>query len=389
MLSKRLSEITISDIEGLRGFAEDRYLDFKSAPVGGADRDRREFVADVTAFANAGGGDIVFGIVTDDGVVSQAPGIEIPDLDKEKLRLGDLIRSGTEPRLSRFDFGWVPKAGNRGFLIVRVPRSWAAPHRVTLQGHDKFYVRNSAGKHPMNVDELRQAFTLSETLIQRMRAFRSERLAIIPSNEGVFPLMPGAQLVFHGLPLISFVDPPDIDVGDYSKTSFFPPFGSGGHSWQHTLEGLVTHTPLQADGVRAYTMLFRNGIIEGVGNLPIEGGNGTPKVIGLGRVEAYILNGWSALLSTSQAYGIEAPFYVFVSLLNVRGVAPRVSVEWSIENGGWPCRQSRLLLPELEVDTNQLAQPNTALFKSVFDRISNAFGLPRSHSYDGTGKYIR
>ena len=76
---------------------------------------------------------------------SSAIGFELPDVDKEKLRLGDLIRSGTEPRLSRFDFAWLPKESTRGVLIIRVPRSWAAPHRVTLQSHDKFYVRNSAG----------------------------------------------------------------------------------------------------------------------------------------------------------------------------------------------------------------------------------------------------
>jgi Putative DNA-binding domain len=388
MLTKRLSEITILDIQALRGVAESRYLDFKSAPVGAADRDRREFLADVTAFANGSGGDIVFGVTTTDGAAADVPGIELADADKEKLRLGDLIRSGAEPRLNYFDMVWLPIEGARGVLIIRVPRSWIAPHRVTLQGHDKFYARNSAGKHPMNVGELRSAFTLSETIVERIRGFRSDRLNFILSEEGPFSLMPGAQLVFHGVPFSAFVDPPSLDLSDYSKTRLFPPFGSGGHSWQHTLEGLATHTPLRADGIRAYTMLFRNGIIEAVAGLTIEGGNATPRLLELFRVEHYILEGWAALTGTAREYGIEAPFYIFVSIIGVRGVAAHFPETWMLdENTVRPCRQDRLVLPELEVGIDSVGQPSTALFKDIFDRIANAFGLSGSPSYDQAGRY--
>jgi hypothetical protein len=41
---------------GQSAASQSRYLDFSSAPVGNADKDRREFVADISAFANASGG---------------------------------------------------------------------------------------------------------------------------------------------------------------------------------------------------------------------------------------------------------------------------------------------------------------------------------------------
>jgi predicted HTH transcriptional regulator len=179
MLVKRLHELTIEDVKGLTGVAESVHLDFKSAVVGTADRDKREFLADVTAFANAAGGDLIFGATTLDGVAAEIRGVELDDPDREKLRLGDLIRSGAEPRLSHFDIVWLPMVENRGVLVLRIPRSWIAPHRVTLQGHDKFYIRNSAGKHPMNVDELRRAFTLAEGVADRVR--RSGRNALVHS----------------------------------------------------------------------------------------------------------------------------------------------------------------------------------------------------------------
>jgi predicted HTH transcriptional regulator len=125
MLNKRLSELTPTDFHALIGLSESRYLDFKSAPVGGSHDDRREFLADVSAFANGAGGDIVYGITEQEGVADAAPGITLADADQEKLRLADLIRSALEPRLSNFEVEWVPRAGNVGYrhrrAVLRLP----------------------------------------------------------------------------------------------------------------------------------------------------------------------------------------------------------------------------------------------------------------------------
>jgi hypothetical protein len=55
MLTGRLEDLKLADIERLKdsGVTESRFIDFKAAPVGGTDRDKREFVADVTAFRQA------------------------------------------------------------------------------------------------------------------------------------------------------------------------------------------------------------------------------------------------------------------------------------------------------------------------------------------------
>jgi hypothetical protein len=231
------------------------------APVGSSYEDRREFVADVTAFANAAGGDIVFGVRAKDGVASEVPGITLDNPDKEKLRLGDLIRAATEPRLANVSMEWLPIQGNIGVLVVRIPRSWIAPHRVTLQGHDKFYVRNVAGKHPMNVDELRQAFTLAESVAERIRAFKTERVRTILGDEGPFPVPPGVKLIFHAVPLSAFVDPPPEVKLTSGTAEHLRPLDQMGYDGRYTLEGYANYR--RANGsVRAYTLAFRNGIIE-------------------------------------------------------------------------------------------------------------------------------
>ena len=56
-------------------------------------------------------------------------------------------------------------------LIVRIPKSWNSPHMIDFRGKTKFYTRNSAGKHQMDIDELRMSFSLSESIIEKIKSF--------------------------------------------------------------------------------------------------------------------------------------------------------------------------------------------------------------------------
>jgi predicted HTH transcriptional regulator len=70
MLTKRLEDIDLADIEALRanGVAEGHFLDFKATGVADSRDDRREFLADASAFANASGGAIIYGVTESAGV---------------------------------------------------------------------------------------------------------------------------------------------------------------------------------------------------------------------------------------------------------------------------------------------------------------------------------
>jgi hypothetical protein len=377
MLTQRLEDLKLADIEGLKDTPESRFIDFKSAPVGSADKDRREFVADVTAFANAAGGDIVFGVATKDGVASDVPGITLADPDKEKLRLSDLIRTATEPRLTSFSMEWLPMQGSIGVLVVRVPRSWIAPHRVTLQGHDKFYVRNAAGKHPMNVDELRQAFTLAETVAERIRTFKTERVRTVLADEGPFPIPPGVKLILHLVPLNAFVAPAELKLTP-GAAECLRPLDVSDYSGRYTLEGYANYQ--RVDGsTRAYTLAFRNGIVEAVSLCFLT----EEKKMNTACVERLILEGWSNSLLFFCQHRIEPPLYAFVTLTNMKGIAghkPRA--EESV-----PYRRDLLSLPELAVSAEQLSTEPTVLWRPLFDILANALGFERSFNYSADGQY--
>ena len=148
----------------------------------------------VSAFANTAGGDLLLGVEAVEGVATALPGLDLDNPDGETLRLENMIRDGLEPRLPRVEVCPVKIAEHRYVLVVRVPRSWIAPHRV--RKNRQFYARNAAGAYPLDVGELRAAFTMSETVAARIRDFRTYRLARIHGRET--PVGLGGRAVGRG-----------------------------------------------------------------------------------------------------------------------------------------------------------------------------------------------
>ena len=164
MISKRLEDIVEADLALLaNSVPEGKTIEYKTAIPGSSNGDKKECPADVLSFANTSGGDLIFGIDEARGAPTAIPGLALPDPDLEVRRLDSIINDGLEPRI-RFAIRAIQRNGKLPILIVRCEQSWIGPHRVIFKGHDKFYARNSAGKYPMDVSELRSAFTLANSL---------------------------------------------------------------------------------------------------------------------------------------------------------------------------------------------------------------------------------
>src|SRR3954470_15985012 len=306
MLAQRLDELSFTTIEALvaAGLREGRTLDFKRDPVGGRDEDKPEFLADVSAFANTAGGDLLFGVEESGGEATAAPGVALDDPDAEIRRLDGVLRAGLDPRLPTVDLRWLPGPNGRGFLIVRVPRSFLAPHRVVFRDHAKFYGRNSAGKHPLDVAELRAAFLSADGLVQSIRRFRQERLGLIEAGEGALPLRPTATLVLHIVPLSAFATASEIAI-DENRT-LLPPLTSGsGFNTRHTLEGFASFVGREdmLDSVSSYTLLFRSGIVEAVSAVGYGGEQGP--MIPAPPVEAALLRFYPHFMESLGKLGLE------------------------------------------------------------------------------------
>jgi hypothetical protein len=157
---------------------------------------------------------------------------------------------------------------------------------------------------------------------------------------------------------------------------------AGGYNQIHTLEGPVTHTGPQGGTISAYTLHFRNGIVEGVTECAARGGQ--PNSIPLTPVEGRIARAVSDYLKYWDEKGVGPPYYLFVSILAAQGFSGISTSMWS--DGGVPLKRQHLLLPS-QVLTQSEGTPVETLLRPTFDLLWNGFGYAGSINFNEHDRY--
>ena len=384
MIPKLLDQISMDDIEALVAdqVHEGRTIDYKAALPGDQSDEKVKFLASVSAFANASGGDLVYGVTESEGVPTSIDGLAISDVEAAILRLENMIRDGIEPRIT--DIRIQPVTGfTRGpVLIIRIPQSWAAPHMVTFGMRSPFYARGSTGKHPMDVTELRAAFALSGSLPERMRRFRDERLSLIIAGDTPVRLSPGSKITVHLIPLSAFTTNQSLSVALIrAKEIDMPPLGASGWCSRINLDGIVTSSGDDRQLSKAYCQLFRSGIVEAV-SARLLGDGDTQRFIASVAYEREVIGSVAKYLATLETLAVPFPIVIMVSLTSAKGVSMYVGSGF---DGGSPIDRDTVCLPDVMVE----ARPDdvSRLLQPVFDAIWNACGLERSFNYDAGGNW--
>lgn len=386
MISKGIEAIEISDIQALvdGGVRENRTTEYKAELPGNSDADKVRFLAEVSALANTDGGDLIFGIQDEGGVPSGFPGIASDDLDADLLRLEQIIRNGLEPKVQNVRLKLIEGA-DRKAIIVRLPKSFEAPHRVSFKDHSKFYARNSAGKFPMDTWELRTAFLSGEDVPKRIRQFRSERIAQLRGRDEVpMPLAEGGLLCLHIVPLASFVTRIELPIyaERNNRVEGVRPPGASGWNSRFNLDGVVNYSGGRGEPCSSYSQLYRNGVVECVEAMDWESDK---KYI---PSEAYERDSIEVVTSAFELYrkvGIEPPVLVYLSFVGVAGY--RFAVNRSRFMGSEAVAdRDDLLVPDVRVVN--FDEPVEATLRPVFDMVWNAFGYLRSFNYDEDGRWV-
>ena len=318
MIEKPVKAIDVATLEALveNGVPEGKTLEYKRELSLGSDEGKRKFLATVCAFANADGGDLVIGLEEDKGAPMKLLGQENANIDREKVRMEQMLRSGLEPRVPGIEIHPVALGNEKWVVIVRVPASWTAPHRV--KETRKFHIRHSAGVCELDIGEIRTAFAMSETLVQRIEDFRSERIGRIHSGRTPVVLGRNSCMVVHLVPVGAFrtVTAIDIEIME-TKGKFLHPLGGGGfNDFFPNLHGLLTLARGFDEGVRAYTQTFRTGAVEGVYVLPVnDNGTYVPSIA----YEEYVLGFVTSYLKCTRDFDIQPPYYMFLSFVAIKG----------------------------------------------------------------------
>jgi hypothetical protein len=268
MIEKPLSTITAADIERLvtETTSEGRTIEFKRDLPGTKDSDRKEFLADVSSFANAVGGDIIYGVEEKDGIAARAGGLAVTNVDAELLRLDQMIRTGIGPRLIGCQLQAIPGLPNGPAIVLRIPRSWQGPHIVSFQQDFRFYSRSTNGKFRMDATDVRDAVLRTQSIEERIRIFRADRVARIAGGETPIPLDGTKVICIHIVPFESFGAARLVDLRLASEqTSLLRPFYDNGNSGaRFNIDGVYTYAASGAETSGGYVQCFRSGILEAV-----------------------------------------------------------------------------------------------------------------------------
>lgn len=397
MINKDIDQITEQDLQELvdNEIIEIKTLEYKAELPGNADSDKKEFLADVSSFANASAGDIIYGITSDNTCKPLAvEGIAINNVDAEIRRLDQIIQSGIEPRISYEPIHHIELGNSKYVLIIRIPRSWRKPHRISFKEDHKFWSRSTSSKYRLDVGELRNIFNLSETLGERIRRFREDRISSIIADETFIPLGENPKVVLHLIPLISFEfgQRYDISIVDKNPGKFNAiGFNTGNIGYEklggkYNLDGFQKYFYDNEGGT--YAQLFGNGIIESVDGRTISFGK-----INYRLFAERLINSTDDYLSLMKELSIESPILFFLSLLDIIGYKMQIpndncpydnpNIRYYIEK--YSIDRNNLILPEVTIENYD--EPVKKILKPCFDSIWNACGLERDFNYDENGNW--
>ena len=386
MIAKSVDQITEEDLQVLKdnSVSEGKTIEYKQSLPSKSDSGKKEFLADVSSFANASGGDLIYGVSESKGIITAIDGLEVDDIDQEISRLENIIRTGIEPRTPSYRIQPVELKNSKYVLIIRVRQSWIGPHRVIFNKDYQFYSRNSNGKHPLDVAELRVAFNLSETITERIRKFREDRLAKIIADETHAPLNDNPKIVLHIIPIISFNPAQTYDISKVaSHPESMPPIRSGGY-YRYNLDGFLTYSQDREGKSRSYVQLFKNGIIEAVEAFLLRPRGARPTIPSI-TFEKELIKSFADYLYTLKTLGVEPPIFIFLTLLGVKGYSMGIDT-WKYDiDEVHTIDRDILQLPEVIIESYNVI-PEKVL-KPCFDSIWNACGFPRSFNYNDNDEW--
>lgn len=386
MFIKKFADINEDDLTQLiaNGVPEGITIEYKRDLPGESDSDKKEFLADVSSFANTSGGYIIYGLDEEAGLPREIAPLVVEDADAYVRKVDEMIRMSIQPRMEA-THRFVDVAGGK-VLLLKVERSTLRPHRVVFKSHDKFYMRGAAGKYSMDTVQLRDAFLHGESLAQKIRVFHSDRIASLCADETPVPLASKSMLCLHIIPASAFETSQRLTPATHLNDAKLEPICSSGWSPRINLDGvLVTTGSRRGDGAYAYTQLYRSGIIEAVA-AGILGDN--PRDDGVVYIpsllyEQEVRKAFPRYMSFLQEAGVQPPFYVFLTLTGVKGKQLGISSSWMSFGETYPVDRDVLSLPECYVE-NYDTDVDT-IFRPMFDVVWNCCGYARSRNYNNEG----
>ncbi|MCR9226621.1 MAG: ATP-binding protein [Flavobacteriaceae bacterium] len=382
ILGIRVDKLQEADIKRLveNQIQENSSLDYKKELSISNDKDKKEFLFDVSAMYNTDGGCLVYGIEEEKDSNNQntgkpkiITGIEIENSDKLIQKIEDIVKNCTEPSINQMLINEL-KVDGKNILIIGIPKGLGLPAMVTYNQTNKFYKRRNSGKFAVDVYELNSMFMQNQVLKEKAGKFRRERIKSVLNQESIPNLKVDNSFFIHLIPF-SFLDNHIVDFSKAEKDNILGmrPMGTSGWDSMYNIDGFATFgTSSNRNQVTSYNQIFRNGIYEifttelffdyGDGNIAFNGKRMIEETIRCIKEGLKVLNHMQ----------FEPPFLISFSFHNVLGKLLYNDVSFyrkAFQRNDiiFPL----IMAPTYESDIYSLMKPN-------FDILWQSFGFPKS-----------
>lgn len=368
-------------------WTETHTLDFKAQLPPSDDAGKDEFRKDICAFANADGGDIVYGISEKGGKAHAINSIQGRDFDGEKRRLLQILEAQVEPRIQGVKLQHYLLVDGGFVLLVRVPSSFDGPHRHGKTTGHRFVMRNNTLTSDMTYDHLRDAFGRRATLLERAAQFRAQRITKIMERKTPRLIRSGPLAVLHIVSMGGLAGRANVDVASLHKDHSILKIQDDEY-WKRAtnLDGLVMYPDDDPDGLEAYSQIFRNGAFEVAMHVGRESRQGHEKVSEvIGEIVADLIrDGLRAYARAATHLGVFGPSVISLSLLNTAGTILSTTRHFSSK-----VAEDQFDLPESWIEDINAPLDIDALTQPILDMAYQCYGMSKCDLFNDQGLRIR
>ncbi|WP_316740646.1 ATP-binding protein [Pedobacter antarcticus] len=367
---------------------ESEHLEYKRELNLNTTKEKKEFLADVSAFANSKGGIICYGIeeARKGGKLTALIPVESDNIDQLQLKLDNLLRDGVSPRMDAVEIITIKVSPSKYVVLIKVLESVDAPHQVVYDKTDKFYRRGFAGKYQMNEQQIEKAIYKRDNLQKDIKVFLERSYNKMTKDEFPVELFPFPKLMLTLIPVAYFTD--DIVDINSEEAKKLAPLGGGNRDTKLNNSGRLSYSTMPGNRLRnAYIQLYRNGTIETVNSYALFPNKGKFYVATL---EKYVLEFVDEYMHFYENFDIEMPVYAYLNIFGLNGLtidSPKLNLFYDLSI----IDEDAIIFPMIKIERQKA--DNEKFVVNWFNKIWNSCGIERSlhfdENYNWIGEYPR
>jgi hypothetical protein len=388
MLPLRFDDIGSNDVLQLveARNPERKTLEYKAKLNISTGDEKAEFLADISSFANASGGDIIFGISDQRDTDGNATGIpdavvplSIANPDSELGRISQIIEAGIQPRIPAVQVKVIPIPEVGPVVLIRIPKSWVAPHMVSFANRTRFYSRNNiVGKMQLDVQQIGAAFAAQRSVGERLRDWKTDRISKAVSGEGPVQLE-GPKMLFH------FISAAALTGEQTLPRTFETNRFVGAHrlislstdAYRYNADGLLMSSRRADNAGQSYLQIFREGHLEYADSYALDSDKSGH--IASGSFEEKIQDTFERTLPLLKLLEVAEPIFASLTLVDVKGLVmwlPQSASSWS--STSHPFDRGIIVCPDMLMQNLNEGSPYPSTLLPIIDAVWQAAGRERT-----------